>query len=187
MEVLKWLDKQGADMYSEDYIRCTAIFDAVTTRDLQSLKFLVNEKHMDVNARDRYGRTVLHRAVSLDNLHAVKWLIEKADADVLAKDCDGRTVLHAAAANGQWSDTANWLVGETKVDVNGKDFMGEAALHIATRGWEPGRSLGMMKVLIEVGKADVGAPDNEGTSVLEVAQRHERSLQVQYLTRFVVT
>jgi len=64
---------------------------------MQSVKYLVEELHADVNARDNDGYTPLHHAASRGDNEMITYLISKG-ADVTAVARSGQTI--ADMANG---------------------------------------------------------------------------------------
>ena len=61
------------------------------------MKYLVEELHADVNARDHEGNTPLHNAASRGDVEMIKYLVSKG-ADVKAVNREGKTT--ADMANG---------------------------------------------------------------------------------------
>jgi ankyrin repeat protein len=55
------------------------------------VKWLVEERNVDVNAKDDDGRTVLHYAAWGRDLEKVKWLVEARKVDIRLTDTYGRT------------------------------------------------------------------------------------------------
>ena len=94
------------------------LHDAAESGNLDLVKYLVEEKNLDVKAKSESGYTVLHSAAWNGNLEMVKYLI-KNGADVNAKSESGRTVLHSAASGNL--DLVKYLVEEKKLDVNAKE------------------------------------------------------------------
>jgi ankyrin repeat protein len=81
----------------------------------------------------------------------------------------GWTVLHEAVIVGKY-EIVKWLLEDTEVDVDAKDCEGRTALYLAARRWEVPQ-FELMKLLIEVGKADIHSTAKNGMSVLDVVER----------------
>jgi hypothetical protein len=62
---------------------------------MPAMKYLVEELHMDVNARDQLGLTPLHHAASRGDNDMILYLV-KHGADVKAVSRNGRTVVDMA-------------------------------------------------------------------------------------------
>ena len=64
---------------------------------LDIVKYLVEECHANIEAKDNDGCTPLHRASDYEHLDIVKYLVEECHCNVEAKDNDGCTPLHRAS------------------------------------------------------------------------------------------
>ena len=64
---------------------------------LPAVKYLVEELHVDVNARDHDGNTALHHAAARGDNEMIQYLVSKG-ADVTAVNREGQTT--ADMANG---------------------------------------------------------------------------------------
>ena len=62
---------------------------------LRVVKYLVEELHADVNARDNDGYTALHHAASRGDNDLIKYLVSKG-ADVMVEARNGQTVVDMA-------------------------------------------------------------------------------------------
>ena len=158
LEVVRWLVEQGMDVQDEDgrtAIHCAASSGADVVR------WLVDQREMNVNERDNGGRTVFHHAAGSGALKVLDWLAEEKEVDVNVTDNTGRTALHYAVTSGDL-EIIRWLV-EKGTDVNGA---GELASHYAARKGE----LGILKWLVKVKGVDVDTQNDAGDSALHVAQ-----------------
>jgi TM2 domain-containing membrane protein YozV len=75
------------------------IFDATMTGTVEDFRYFIEEKGVDVNARDQHGQTPLHQTACYGNIEAVKYLVSKG-ANIHAVDSEGFTPLHWAAYYG---------------------------------------------------------------------------------------
>jgi ankyrin repeat protein len=62
---------------------------------LAAVKFLIEEVHVDVNARDHEGNTALHDAAARGDNEMIEYLVSKG-ADVTAVNRAGRTTVDMA-------------------------------------------------------------------------------------------
>jgi ankyrin repeat protein/Tfp pilus assembly protein PilF len=126
----------------------TNIFDAVIKGTVEDIRYFLEQKDVDLNARDEIGYTLLEFAVERDDDNSadiVKFLISKG-ADVHAKNSKGWTPLYTVKK----ADIAKLLIS-AGAEVNAKDIIGFTPLHIV-------RNSDIAKLLISTG-ADVNAKD----------------------------
>jgi len=112
------------------------------------------------------------------SLGPVKALSKTADVHQLEKS-SGRSALHKAAFWGH-VETVEFLTKELNLNVNQQDYNGDTPLHDAARFGH----LNVVKVLLE-GRANNTVRNNEGKTVLEVAQQYEKHDVSAYLQNFV--
>ena len=67
----------------------------VTGGQLAAVKYLIDELHVDVNARDHEGNTALHHAAARGDNAMILYLVSKG-ADVKAVSREGRTTVDMA-------------------------------------------------------------------------------------------
>ncbi|WCR58340.1 ankyrin repeat domain-containing protein [Wolbachia endosymbiont of Ctenocephalides felis wCfeJ] len=143
---------------------------------LDTIKCLVEQKNVDINKANRYGRTALHWAAENGQLDTVQYLVEQKGADINRTNNDGLTALHFAAKNNQLN-TIKYLVEQKSVDVNQVDNYGFTALHVAALN---GR-LDTVKYLVEQRNIDVNQVDNHGDTALHWAASNGHLDVVKYL------
>jgi len=156
-------------------IKRTLLHIAAFNGHLGIVKYLVDEKKVDVNKVDKDGKTALHRAAFNGHLGIVKYLVDEKKVDVNKADNYGTTALHMAAFNGHL-DTVKYFVDEKKVDVNKANNYGETALHWAIHNGH----LDIVKYLVEK-NADVNKVDKHGRTVLHWAAKNGHLDTVKYL------
>ena len=109
---IKWLDL--TIFYSQDRelddldmgMRCDATYDlselelhqASYRGDLEGVKRLTGEKHLNPLQTDEYGRTALHYAAGGGHIGVLKYFSEERGYNPTTPDDDGATPLHNAAA-----------------------------------------------------------------------------------------
>nr|XP_033331350.1 putative ankyrin repeat protein RF_0381 [Megalopta genalis] len=108
--VLNNSDNSSSIVDSKDTFVKIILHTAANTGNLDMVKFLINEKKANLNAKDvngetilhvaavpdNFGSTVLHAVTNSDNLEIVKYLIDKG-ANVDAEDNAGSPISHVAA------------------------------------------------------------------------------------------
>jgi ankyrin repeat protein len=133
--LLKMLDKK---------VKKEALFKASVLDDVETVKILIKQDKIDVNAMDVNSVTALMVASKNGSINVAKTLI-KAGANVNAKDKAGGTALMYASLWG-YVDLVKLLI-DAGADVNAKNSFGETALMWAS---EKGRTE-VVKVLLEAG------------------------------------
>lgn len=110
--------------------KTSQLHKAVLANDLEKVMLMLNDRQLDVEARDENGETALALAVLSDNSALVGALLG-AGADVAARGPSQETCLHIAAANNRSSVFP--LLLEAKADCNAVDADGLSALQLAAR------------------------------------------------------
>ncbi|MDR0516829.1 MAG: ankyrin repeat domain-containing protein [Fibromonadaceae bacterium] len=109
-------------------MKFTDIFEATIDGTVEDVRYFVEQKGVDVNAKNSSGFTALHAAAKNGYVEVSKLLISKG-ADVNVKMDSGYTPLHAAVMSG-YVEVSKFLVS-VGADVNAKDNNGDTTLHIA--------------------------------------------------------
>ncbi len=97
--IIKKLLKAGADANVADIYGWTPLMRAVDGGRVGVVRILLQDKSVQVNARDDHGETALHHAAARGAFEITRLLIIH-DADVRAKDSAGRTPAMVASAQG---------------------------------------------------------------------------------------
>ncbi|WP_353289200.1 ankyrin repeat domain-containing protein [Wolbachia endosymbiont (group A) of Paraperithous gnathaulax] len=166
----EWLDSKLDTEYAsamldsqEDIgVEETFLYAVVCLGKLETVKYLVDEKKANVDAKSSSSCTALHFAAERGYLDIVKYLVDK-EANVDAQDNNGCTPLHIAAQNGH-SDLVKYFINQTKVDVNIKSGCGCTLLHFAAEGG----NLEAVEYLVGKG-ANANVRDNWGYTPLHSA------------------
>ena len=110
------------------------ISDAVKDGNIEEVRYLLETKDVDVNAKDKNGVTPLHEAADR-GLADIAELLIAGGANVNAEDYDGNTPLHLAIGGGH-AEIARLLVIQG-ANVNAKDNYGMSPRQIANDCWSP--------------------------------------------------
>ena len=161
------------------------LFDAVRSGTVEDLRYFIEEKKADVNAKEMFGYTALHLAAGGDSLELVRYLVLNGKADIDARTDDGQTPLHNAARYRQHAtsvEIVKFLVSQrkesicakgnvcTKGNVCAKDNDDCTPLHPAAYSG----NTEVVKILVQAGKACMGEayvnmPANSGITPLHRA------------------
>lgn len=124
-EMIKFLLSLNPDLTITDYDGKNAIHYAAQTGNLPIIKYLLENKLIDINAADNSGKTPLMYAAKHGNYEIFNFLVEKgADMNITGKK--GFSVLHAAVESGDVdffrhvhyiSQLPLWTKGWRKKDV----------------------------------------------------------------------
>ncbi|KLT21596.1 ankyrin repeat domain protein [Wolbachia endosymbiont of Armadillidium vulgare str. wVulC] len=96
-----------------------SLYHAARSGNLGSVLYLVEEKGVDINARDVGGETLLHYAAKSGNLELVKYLVEEKGADVNARDMSNKTPIRYAAEGGNL-DLVKYFAGNVQRSIRVK-------------------------------------------------------------------
>ncbi|XP_072160828.1 LOW QUALITY PROTEIN: uncharacterized protein [Bemisia tabaci] len=103
-------------------------FDAVENNDLTTVKNMIQNKMVDVNSFNSFGKTSLHISVEKGFIELTKELID-AKSDINALASDETTPFSIAAENGN-SILIELLLGQSNLDVS-RSYHEKTTLHIA--------------------------------------------------------
>jgi ankyrin repeat protein len=139
----------------------TLLHWAAKKGDLALVKTLVQEKEMNVNARDKEGRTPLYIAAREGYRNCVDYLI-KNGAETGIRDKEGMTILHWAGKEG-YSDIIELLVKDEEL-VNIKDKKGYTPLQ-----WAFIKDHKQAAVLLILAGSHLSLTDSRGNTLLHWA------------------
>ena len=137
---------------SVDTLKETAFYSA-NKGNLELIKYLIEEKNLDVNDKDKYEKTILFNACNSWNIALVKYLIQKG-TDITIKNKYDETILFNACFSGNF-ELVKYLIEEKNLDVNIKDKNGRTLLFSADKE-------NILEYLINDKKLDVLAKDKYG-------------------------
>lgn len=138
------------------------LFGAARAGDEITLSYLLNERRMTPDLRDRYGVTPLMEACETGQLASVELLVE-AGAEVNATDKETSTVLMHACGGASTPKIVQYLIDHGAL-VNERDASGCTALTMAAAHGD----VGIVRALLAA-KADVNAESDEQETPLTFA------------------
>jgi ankyrin repeat protein len=168
LNVVKWLvEEANADVNVQN---CNGWKPLHMTSSLEIFRGFAEERRVDLDERTGDGGTALHCAAEIGFLDIVIWLVKKKDLNVNEKSDNGETALHRAAEKLK-SNVVGWLLNETNIAVNETRNDGCTALHCVVDGYdpEPIKFLESIKLLVEVGKANVHLRNRDGKTAYDIA------------------
>lgn len=142
--------------------------------NVETVVTLIVKGGMDVNKVSMNDWTPLHFAVNSARMDIVKALAAHG-GNLYAETGAGGNLLTLASCT-KCQEIARWLIDQG-ISPNCRDRQGLTALHRLSRFGD----LGMTKLLVEYGNADVSILDNSGCSALEEADRNNMSEIATYL------
>ncbi len=119
--------------------------------------FLLTQAKLGVNTRDKCGMTPFSTCVSRRDQRMYRKLREQYGADVNVQDNAGKCALIYACMNGD-EEAVRYLVSKCRANANVVCKWKDTPLHCAV---EAG-SLGIVKLLIQEGKAKINTPNGRG-------------------------
>jgi ankyrin repeat protein len=128
---------------------------------------LIKKGEADVNCRDANMRTPLMEAVACRDYSIVQTLLSAEDIAVNAQDENGMTSL-AWAVFLDCMDITALLLSQNNIDVDLGAAGGTTPLMLAMYKEPP--TLAVVKLLVEVGTADINARDDDGQTALSIAE-----------------
>ena len=118
LDITKLLIKRGANIYIENSIGENPLFYAISTDQIETIKFYIEEKHMDINMKNSQGITPLFLATLNINIDIIKYLCEKG-ADLSIKDPGGHDCLYYAPI----FDIVKYFIEDQHFQVNKSEYL----------------------------------------------------------------
>ncbi|GMF38287.1 unnamed protein product [Phytophthora lilii] len=151
-----------------------ALTKAAGNGDIKFVRYLIEERRVDVGSTDADGRTALLLAAKSGHLHVVRYLAEEGNADVNVSDHTGKTSLMWAAEGGHL-DVVRYLA-DRGADTNATsrrswhwhsrdEVAGQTAVMLAAKGGH----LDVVRYLAEEQGADVNATNGSQSALMLAA------------------
>jgi ankyrin repeat protein len=181
VDTVSLLLEKGANVNAKDQNGWTALMQATFSRRVKVAELLMS-KGADVHAKDEGGETVLMKGASTPDpsLELMQTLLDKG-IDINAKNKQGRTALFIAIERSK-VEVVQWLLTKG-ANLNTKDNYGDTpfmkAINVATfarNQKEKLAGINFVKSLL-ASKPDLNAKNNQGESVLTLAQRDASMFQ----------
>lgn len=115
----------------------TPLFYAIRGENIDVIRFLIEEKKVNIEHEECMQRTVFYWACCLGNLRIIRYLAE-AGADINSKTKLRRTALNKACFLGR-ADVVAFLLSRPGIDIEWGDTKGRNPLHNAIFGPRGGR------------------------------------------------
>ena len=145
---------------------------------LNVVKYLVEERHCDVECRNKDGDTPLHAAALAGKLDIVQYLISDRGCDPMSKGQYGGTPLHCACQSGR-VDVVSYLMEDSpKVDSLCRNENNDTPLHVASFNGH----LPVVKLLVEDYLCDPSVTVEGGQTPADLAQSKGHTAIAFYLS-----
>lgn len=131
---------------------------------LDFMKFLVEEKGVDLNSQDNFGQTPFYIAADQGCFDFCKYLAEKGANINFRDSMFGYGLLHICCKNPMGLDFMKFLVEKKTVDLNSQDNLGQTPIYIAVQK----RGFDFCKYLTDNG-ANLNAKHLNGSTAIFVA------------------
>ena len=173
VDVVRLLLDHGADAKAQCGRKITPMHVTSVYGRLEAARVLL-EHGADVKAQNNDNQTPLHWAQGKE---VTLFLLEHG-ADANALDIKNWTPLHLASERG--SVGAVRVLLEHGVDANARDAHNVTPIHLASSGFDDGRHLDVVQLLLQFG-SDIHALDDEGHTPFMRATKKENERTMQLL------
>ncbi|MCJ1243791.1 hypothetical protein MMC30_000988 [Trapelia coarctata] len=127
-----FIKKEEDPINAKDKDGMSSLTWAVQNGHLETVRFLLEQRNINVNCRDALRKTPLIRAASKGHLEIVKLLLSRSDTIADARGDREETALACAATNDNPA-IAQLLMSRKDVNINNKECYGETPLYNAVR------------------------------------------------------
>jgi len=125
--------KNGDDpINAKDEDGMSALTWAAQNGHLETVRYLLHQRRIDVNSRDSLRQTPLIRAAHDGSLEVARLLLSRSDIKADARGDRQETALTHAASQGQ-TKIAQLLIDRKDVNINNRDCFGETPVYNAAR------------------------------------------------------
>ena len=181
LETVKFLAANGININLSDEKGENVLFHALKNKNgFIFFQYLITDKKMAVNIKNKYNKTLLMSAIEADNIKAFDFIIEK-NVNINEKDIDGKTaliyaILDKAVQKNGYNNYDYELINaltDKGANVNEKDNKGRTPLMYALmqKRTQDYYNYGIITFLIGKG-ANVNEKDAEGNTVLTYAKKY---------------
>jgi ankyrin repeat protein len=170
-EACAWLMRQGLSPVCPGSGGATPLHYAAAEGDVTLMHLLLREKESPHSPVNQHGMTPLHVAAGEGHLAVARYLVKRG-ADLRARDKFGRLPLHYAAG-ADWLKVVTWMLQQEESLIEDADAFGQRPFHWAAK-------FACSRTVNELfqRKADLGASDIFGRSVLFFLQRLDAALPI---------
>ncbi|KIE04902.1 hypothetical protein NF27_FB00020, partial [Candidatus Jidaibacter acanthamoeba] len=131
LDEIRVLISEGADINAKDRADTTSLYNGITQRNIEMVKYLLNHGELDVNIKDYRKDTPLHIAARRGYTEIVELLLKNKNTDINAVNVKGETALHDSLSTVHYDKIALLLITHgADVNVRRKDD-GWMPIHIA--------------------------------------------------------
>lgn len=152
------------------------VLNAISSGDLETAKYLIEETKIDINSADERGKTLLMKACCNTNLDLVKYLVENK-ADLTLKDKQNYNALMYAVEKSTL-DIVRYLFEESdtiNIEQLSKDQMGLLSLAIKNNDFR------ILRYLVESQNFDITLSNEKGQTLAILAAGYGKLDSVKYL------
>ncbi len=182
LDMMRLLDRYQVDWEAEGEDLMTPLFYAIISENMEAIRFLVEEKRVNIMHKEVMGRTPFYWSCASSRLDIIRYIYEQAGGQVGQSSLLGRTPLTKACFLGK-VELVKFLISLPGISVHEKCKQGRTALHNAVfgpRGGKHSKKFGTFDrdspecalLLIEAG-ANINEPDNDGQTPMHVAASSE--------------
>jgi len=133
LAVLQWLLAGHASLNETNHEGNNALHLASLNGRLDTVRYLVLEKNMNVSATNKHGSTPLLLAARAGHLPILQWLLNEGGSSYAECSIAGNNALLVASFYGH-KDVVSWLVNVYNADVRVANNVNNTPLHFALRG-----------------------------------------------------
>ena len=188
LNIVKYLIEHGANINAKTNHGSTVLMEASygsRFANLETVKYLVEEKGMDINHADDKGWTALTCSITGKSFGIFKYLVEHG-ANINVKDKYGKTVLdlafslevHTYRKLKEYLEIVKYLL-DKDVDINVENEFRLNDLIVKASGWG---DLELVKCLLDKG-VDINSKDSGSDTALMRACYYEKLEVVKYLIK----
>ena len=157
-------------------IKCNSLAKAAEQGNLDIIKYLYEEHHLDVELKNSEGQTPVNVASLYGYLDIVKYLVENCHANADTQSKKFNSPLHNAAFNGHFG-VVKYLVEQCHLNIEAKNDEGQTPVNRASlNGY-----LDIVKYLVENCHANINTFSNRGNYPINNAAFNGHLDVVKYL------